>query len=290
MTNIGISGWRWIFWIQVLLHGFTFLGLLLFYWPPEGTVEFPKMSVREYFWACDPIGSTLFMSSATLMLLALNWVGGTYSWSDAHVVAPLTLGLLLLVALGLYEWKGRNDGLIAHVFFRRNFNFALSIFAFAVEGWVFYSAVNTITPALVLQMGFEPNSWRIAMRQLAFTFPSLFLCIPLLWYATRYKDLKTPLLVTFTIFLAVLVFPPSLVGMCNADRLYLTVALPMPAFNHLGAMRTTPSTSCAASGRLDRWHCSRRASSSHLLMPTCPQQPDSGTRHVPLAARLAPPS
>ena len=203
VTNIGPSGWRWIFWIQVLLHGITFLGLLLFYWPPEGTVEFPKMSVKEYIWACDPIGSVLFVSSATLMLLALNWVGGTYAWSDAHVIAPLTLGLLLLVALGVYEWKGRTDGLIAHVFFHRNFNFALSIFAFAVEGWVFYSAVNTITPALVLQMGFEPNSWRIAMRQLSFTFPSLFFSVPLLWYATRYKDLKTPLLITFAIFLAV---------------------------------------------------------------------------------------
>ena len=203
MTNIGPSGWRWIFWIQVLLHGITFLGLLLFYWPPEDTLEFPKMSFREYVWACDPVGSVLFVCSATLMLLALNWVGGTYPWSDAHVIAPLTLGLLLLVALGVYEWKGRTDGLIAHVFFRRNFNFALSIFAFAVEGWVFYSAVNTITPALVLQMGFESNSWRIAMRQLSFTFPSLFFSVPLLWYATRYKDLRTPLLVTFAIFLAV---------------------------------------------------------------------------------------
>jgi len=34
------------------------------------------------------------------------------------------------------EWKGRDDGLVAHVFFRSGPNFALSVFAFAVEGEV----------------------------------------------------------------------------------------------------------------------------------------------------------
>ena len=32
------------------------------------------------------------------------------------------------------EWKGRDDGLVAHVFFKGGPNFALSVFAFAVEG------------------------------------------------------------------------------------------------------------------------------------------------------------
>ena len=43
------------------------------------------------------------------------------------------------------EWKGRDDGLVAHVFFEKNHNFALSVFAFAVEGYAirmltFYSS------------------------------------------------------------------------------------------------------------------------------------------------------
>lgn len=36
------------------------------------------MSLRQYVWAIDPIGSVLFVSSATLMLLALDWAGGAY--------------------------------------------------------------------------------------------------------------------------------------------------------------------------------------------------------------------
>ncbi|KAB5566058.1 major facilitator superfamily domain-containing protein [Coniochaeta sp. 2T2.1] len=201
MTNANPGGWRWIFWTQAIFHGLTSLGLFAFYWPPK--VERPKLSVKDIIWACDPIGSGLFVSSATLILLGLDWAGGAYAWSNPHVAAPLTIGLVLLVLFGIYEWKGRSDGLIAHIFFQSNLNFALSNFAFAVEGWIFYSAVNSIVPQIVLHLGFADDSWAISIRQL--TFQCVILMAPLFisLYATRYKDLKNPLLVTFVIFLVV---------------------------------------------------------------------------------------
>ena len=55
-----------------------------------------------YVWACDPIGSLLFIGSATLLLLALDWAGGAYAWSDVHVAAPLGVGLGLLLLFCLY--------------------------------------------------------------------------------------------------------------------------------------------------------------------------------------------
>ncbi|KAJ4419584.1 hypothetical protein N0V82_004887 [Gnomoniopsis sp. IMI 355080] len=202
VTNVSSDGWRYIFWMQAAFHGATSLGLLLFYWPPKN-VDYPKMSVSHYIWACDPIGSVLFVCSATLLLLALDWAGGAYNWSNPHVAAPLALGLALLVVFGAYEWKGRSDGLLAHVFFKKNANFALSTFAFAVEGWIFYSAVNSVVPQIVLNLGFQTDSWAISIRQLSYSLLTMFASIPITWYATVYKDLKTPLLVTFTIFLVV---------------------------------------------------------------------------------------
>lgn len=221
MTNVSADGWRYIFWIQAAFHGATSLGLFLFYWPPKN-VDYPKMTLKHYIWACDPIGSVLFVCSATLLLLALDWAGGAYTWSDPQVAAPLALGLALLVVFGAYgtfvsprngervantlaEWKGRSDGLLAHVFFKHNANFALSTFAFAVEGWIFYSAVNSVVPQIVLNLGFQTDSWAISIRQLSYSLLTMFASIPITWYATVYKDLKTPLLVTFAIFLIVLV-------------------------------------------------------------------------------------
>ncbi|KAI0003579.1 MFS general substrate transporter [Xylariaceae sp. FL0662B] len=204
LTNVDAGGWRYIFWLQAGFHGITSLGLFCFYWPPKHVESSsPKMSLRDYVWACDPVGSTLYVSSATLMLLALDWAGGAYAWSDPHVAIPLSLGLALMVGFGVYEWRGRPDGLIAHVFFRSNANFALSVFAFAVEGWIFYSAVNSVVPQIALNLGFESNAWAIAVRQLSYQLPVLVASVPITWYATRYKDLKMPLLVTFVVFLVV---------------------------------------------------------------------------------------
>ncbi|KAI1204586.1 MFS general substrate transporter [Annulohypoxylon truncatum] len=202
VTNVNVGGWRYIFWMQAAFHGITSVGLFCFYWPPKH-VEYPKMTLRDYIWACDPIGSTLFVGSATLMLLALDWAGGAYSWSSPHVAVPLSLGLVMLSGFALYEWRGRPDGLVAHVFFRQNANFAYSIFSFAVEGWIFYSAVNSVVPQIVLNLGFESDAWLISVRQLSYQLPVLFASIPITWYATRYKDLQIPLLITFTIFLVV---------------------------------------------------------------------------------------
>ncbi|KAJ7684516.1 major facilitator superfamily domain-containing protein [Mycena polygramma] len=201
VTNINPSGWRNIFWIQAAFHGTTSVGLLGFYWPPPS--NYPRLNLRQLVWACDPIGSLLMTAGTTLLLLGFNWAGGTFPWHDAHVFGPLICGAILLLLFGLYEWRGRTDGIIAHIFFARGPNFALSLSAFAVEGFIFYSAVNSIVPQIVLNLGFETNAWRISVRQLSYNLIILVTSIPVTLYATKYKDLKSPLLVTFSFFLVV---------------------------------------------------------------------------------------
>ncbi|KAI0436132.1 major facilitator superfamily domain-containing protein [Xylaria telfairii] len=223
VTNVSAAGWRYIFWIQAAFHGTTSLGLLLFYFPPKQAPKRPEMSIRDYIWACDPIGSSLFLTSATLLLLALDWAGGAYGWSDAHVAVPLSLGLVMLVGFAGYEWKGRSDGLVAHVFFRQNANFVYAVFAFAVEGWIFYSAVNSVVPQIILQLGFETDAWQIAVRQLSYQLPVLFTSIPVTWYATRFKDLQSPLLVTFVIFLIVTISYANIKPTWNAAQIGFSV-------------------------------------------------------------------
>lgn len=72
-----------------------------------------------------------------------------------------------------------------------------------MEGWLFYSAVNSITPQIVLNLGFENNAWDISIRQLSYQLLTLFVSIPIMLYSTYFKDLKSPLILTFTIFLVV---------------------------------------------------------------------------------------
>jgi len=101
VANTGPSGWRYIFWIQAGLHGLTSLGIFAFYWPKKRS-EYRRMAFKEWTWACDPIGCFLFIVSATLMLLALNWAGGAYPWNNPHVYATLVVGIVLFIAFCLY--------------------------------------------------------------------------------------------------------------------------------------------------------------------------------------------
>jgi hypothetical protein len=56
--------------------------------------------------------------------------------------------------------------------------------------WIFYSAVNAIIPQIILNLGFEDNSWDIAIRQLSYKIPSATVSVIVSWYATRFKDLS----------------------------------------------------------------------------------------------------
>lgn len=206
VTSLNASGWRYIFWIQVALHGLTSIGLFCFYWPKKRS-DYPRMTFKQWAWACDPIGSILLIGSATLMILALNWAGGAYKWSSPQVCANLVIGIVLFIAFCLYEWKGRSDGIVAHVFFSTGPNFMLSTFAFAIEGWIFYSAINSVTPQLILNIGLEDDAWKISIRQLSYKIASILTALVVTWWATRFKDLKTPLVVTFIImFIASICF------------------------------------------------------------------------------------
>ncbi|KAK5163112.1 uncharacterized protein LTR77_010896 [Saxophila tyrrhenica] len=222
LTNRSPSGWRGIFWMQAAFHLFTALGFLLFYWPKKNP-DRPRLTFKQILWEIDPIGSVLFISAATLLLLAFDWAGGAYGWSDPHVAAPLGIGFGLFVLFGLYEWKGRSDGIVAHVFFKGSPNFALSCFAFGVEGWIFYSAVNSITPQIVLHLGFETSSWIISLRQLVYNVITILASIPITLYATKYKDLKWPLLITFTFFLITTICYANITPSWNKAQIGLNV-------------------------------------------------------------------
>jgi hypothetical protein len=45
---------------------------------------------------------------------------------------------------------------------------------------MFYSAVNSVTPQLVLNLGFESTSWEISKRQLYYNIPALLASIPIM--------------------------------------------------------------------------------------------------------------
>jgi MFS family permease len=100
----GYGNWRWI---GLLCGGWAFIGFaltLIFYFPPPRSVSV-GLSRREIVRRIDFVGGFLSISGLIIFTAAVQWGGYQYSWGSAHVLAPLIIGIALVVAFCLYEWK-----------------------------------------------------------------------------------------------------------------------------------------------------------------------------------------
>jgi drug/metabolite transporter (DMT)-like permease len=82
-----------------------------------------EVSSGSHFWgwansvirklaAIDFFGAFLALAGSALLVLALTWAGGEYSWSSAHVLASLVVGAVMSVGFVLWQWKGTHVPLV----------------------------------------------------------------------------------------------------------------------------------------------------------------------------------
>jgi Major Facilitator Superfamily len=102
----GKAGWRWCFYINLPLGGFTILALIFFLHLEENK---PKLTWREALWKLDPIGTAIFLPAIISLLLALQWGGSTYAWSEWRVVLCLVFFAVLFSAWLLSQYLARHD-------------------------------------------------------------------------------------------------------------------------------------------------------------------------------------
>lgn len=96
------ASWRWCFYINLPLGGFTMVILVFFLHPPKAPPKETK-TWKEYVLRFDPIGTTLFAPSIICLLMALQWGGTTYEWRDGRIIALLVVFGVLFVGFALVQ-------------------------------------------------------------------------------------------------------------------------------------------------------------------------------------------
>jgi hypothetical protein len=100
-TNVS---WRWCFYINLPIGGAAMVILCFLLRVPERKLE--KTSLKDQFHQLDPVGTALFIPSIVCLLLALQWGGIDYSWSNARIIALLILaGVLFIAFIGVQIWR-----------------------------------------------------------------------------------------------------------------------------------------------------------------------------------------
>lgn len=101
IANTG-EGWRWSFYMGIILNFVTLVLYQTLYHPPT----FKQLHVGKTIWQqtreLDFIGMFLFVSGSVLFLIGLSWGGSTYPWVSAETLAPILIGIATFAGLFVY--------------------------------------------------------------------------------------------------------------------------------------------------------------------------------------------
>ncbi|KAJ7727424.1 iron permease [Mycena maculata] len=98
LANRGTKAWRWLFYLNLPLSAIAFLFVFIYL-----SVNRPAGSVRDKLARVDWFGNGILIVGTGLAIIGLTWGGIRYSWASAQVLAPLIIGLSLIVVFGVYE-------------------------------------------------------------------------------------------------------------------------------------------------------------------------------------------
>lgn len=128
-TILGVTGWRWIFYINI---PFGIAALLI----TSAVLHIPKVK-REH--SIDYLGALLLVSAVTTTLLAVSIYGPRDGWSNAQTLTYLFLGILLTV-LFLF-WEARATEPIIPLYLFKNHTFTVTSVLGAIIGAGMFGAI-----------------------------------------------------------------------------------------------------------------------------------------------------
>ena len=129
-TILGITGWRWIFYINI---PFGILALVL----TSATLHLAKQK-RDH--SIDYLGAVLLVTSVTLILLSLSVYGPQNGWTDSRTLGYLAIGVALATLFIWWEARAKEPIIPLSLFSNHTFSLT-SILGFIIGAGMFGAIV-----------------------------------------------------------------------------------------------------------------------------------------------------
>lgn len=95
--------WRWCYYVNIIDVGLAIIFLFFFYHPPTFELLHERKTKREIMKDLDYLGIFLWTAGLTVFLMGVSFGGKIYPWKSAATISSIVIGLVLLIALFLYE-------------------------------------------------------------------------------------------------------------------------------------------------------------------------------------------
>ncbi|KAI6893441.1 MFS general substrate transporter [Hortaea werneckii] len=159
--------WRWCFYINLPIGGLAIMIILLILKPAPP--QFQGLTLKQKVTRLDLLGELFLIPCVICLLLALQWGGSTYAWSDGRIIALLVVFGVLFLAFVLVQCLMQssatlplsvisNRSIIAGIMFNFCFSSAMMALVYWIPTWfqaikstsAVESGINTIPLVLSL--------------------------------------------------------------------------------------------------------------------------------------------
>ena len=194
LRNNVFSNYRIYMYVCTGIFAAAALGVAVGYNPPPRELE-TSLSTAEKFRRLDWIGYFLFAPGLVLFCVALSWSKNPYPWSSGRILGLFVVGIVLMVAFFVYEWRFKKDGLLHHGLFKQGRNFPIALAVIFAEGVAFFAANSYYAFEVSV---FTGSDLLIAGLHFGLLFLTSILCALLagIW-SQKTKTVKLPMVIGF---------------------------------------------------------------------------------------------
>ncbi|KAJ7499726.1 DHA14-like major facilitator [Mycena latifolia] len=98
--------WRWCFYINLPIGAVTLVVITIFFKAPGAKRKAESMSLMDRIQQFDPLGTIIFIPAIVCLLLALQWGGSKYPWSNGRIIGLFVVfGVLIAGFIAIQIWK-----------------------------------------------------------------------------------------------------------------------------------------------------------------------------------------
>ena len=171
--------------------------IFLLYNPPVRELQI-KYTTREKLARLDWTGYFFLVTGLVLFSYSLTSSISIYPWKSPHIIVPLLVGVALLSAFFIYEYRFTDTGVLHHGLFSRGRNFALALLCIFVEGLVFFASNQYFGFEIVAI--YQQNQFKAGLYYTTAWFTVMISTTVAGIYCSRSKSIRLPVMVAFTSF------------------------------------------------------------------------------------------
>lgn len=237
------SSWRYCGLLCGVWAAIGFFLTLFFYFPPP-RVNSTGLSRMQILGQIDFVGGFLSISGMILFMAGMQWGGYQYPWTSAHVLAPLLLGVGLLVAFCVWEVYGAQFPMFPARLKQAPRILALTLVITFISGCNFFSIVMFWPTQAFNVYGHDPVG--VGIRGIPVGFSILVGAVIVLWSLSVLRGRNKELMIASSILMTAGMY-------LNSLSRHMLIRRRMRGLSMRNSVQPSRSMGLVNSSRLGNW-------------------------------------